>query len=64
MDTLIIEKIKKEIENFESVGNLEKIGKVVRVGDGVAEVEGLENALMSEMVLFDDTSENTLEEAM
>lgn len=64
MDTLIIEKIKKEIENFEHVGDVEKVGRVVRVGDGVAEIEGLEQAMMSEMVLFDDSASASLEQAM
>ena len=64
MDTRIIEKIQKEIENFEHTGDVEKVGRVVRVGDGVAEIEGLENAVMSEMILFDDSGEQSLEEAM
>jgi len=64
MDTLIIEKIQKEIENFEHTGDTEKVGRVIRVGDGVAEIEGLEHALMSEMVLFDDGADVSLEEAM
>ena len=64
MDTLIIEKIQKEIEKFEHTGDIEKVGRVVRVGDGVAEIEGLERAVMSEMILFDDSSDLSLEEAM
>lgn len=64
MDTLIIEKIQKEIEKFEHTGDIEKVGRVVRVGDGVAEIEGLEQAVMSEMVLFDDADNLSLEDAM
>jgi F-type H+-transporting ATPase subunit alpha len=64
MDTLIIEKIKKEIEKFEPTTSLEKVGRVVRVGDGVAEIEGLETAVMSEMVLFDDSGDMSLEAAL
>ncbi|PCI28382.1 F0F1 ATP synthase subunit alpha [Candidatus Kaiserbacteria bacterium] len=64
MDTLIIEKIQKEIENFQSTQTEEKVGRVVRVGDGVAEIEGLEKAMMSEMVLFDEGSDESLEESM
>lgn len=64
MDTVLIKKIQKEIENFENIGDREKVGRVVRVGDGVAEIEGLENAVMSEMVLFDDSGDKDLEEAM
>jgi len=65
MDTLVIDKIRKEIENFKHEEVVENIGRVVRVGDGVAEIEGLEGALMSEMVLFDDsTTDKPLEELM
>jgi len=64
MDTLIIEKIQKEIEKFETTTDTEKVGRVIRVGDGVAEIEGLENAVMSEMILFDDAGDISLEEAM
>lgn len=64
MDTLIIEKIKREIENFEPRADVETVGRVVRVGDGVAELEGLQQAMMGEMVLFDEAGEGTLEEAL
>ena len=64
MDTLIIEKIKKEIEHFAPTKAVEQVGRVTRVGDGVAEIEGLGHALMSEMVLFDEAAGATLEEAM
>ncbi len=64
MDNTIIEKIKKEIQNFSTDSKTEKIGRVIAVGDGVAEIDGLENAVMSEMVLFDDVEGKSLEEAM
>ncbi len=64
MDNSIIEKIKKEIENFSSIAVAEEIGVVVKVGDGVAEIEGLDKALMSEMVLFDEVEGKTLEESL
>ncbi len=64
MESTIIDKIKKEIQNFEPNTNTESVGRVVAVGDGVAEIEGLDNAVMSEMVLFDDADGKTLEEAM
>ncbi len=64
MESTIIDKIKKEIQNFESTANTESVGRVIAVGDGVAEIDGLDNAVMSEMVLFDDADGKTLEEAM
>jgi len=63
MDSLIIERIKKEIENFDTTTDRQKVGRVVSVGDGVAEIEGLENAIMTEMVLFDDTDGKDLKDA-
>ena len=47
-----IEQFKKEIENFSPTPRALNLGLVVRVGDGVAEIEGLEKAVMSEMVRF------------
>src|SRR3989344_3207113 len=49
-----IEQFKKEIEGFVPGGlpRAESRGIVTRVSDGVAEIEGLENAGMSEMVRF------------
>lgn len=65
MDTTIIEKIKKEIENFGMTpAQKEKVGRVIAVGDGVAEIDGLENAVMSEMVLFDNTEGKPLEDSL
>ncbi len=64
MDTVIIEKIKKEIQNFAPSAQNDSIGTVVRVGDGVAEVEGLANAMMMEMVRFESSDGKSLKESM
>ena len=64
MESNIIEKIKKEIENFDTVSFEADSGEVVSVGDGVAEIEGLVNAKMSEMVLFETSDKKPLKEAM
>lgn len=64
MDSTIIDKIKREIEHFETVATSADVGKVVKVGDGVAEIDGLADAKMMEMILFDDSSNKSLEEAM
>ncbi len=60
MDTVLIEKLKKEIENFalNDSGEVLNIGRVVRTGDGVAEVEGLSDVKMSEMVIFEESNES------
>jgi len=59
-----IEQFKKEIENFKPSSRKEGTGVVVRVGDGVAEIEGLEGAGMSEMVRFEVSHGKTLERAI
>lgn len=63
MSTTIVEKLRKQIESFETVTTAEGVGQVVAVGDGVAEIDGLEGALMAEMIEFDTASGSTLEEA-
>jgi F-type H+/Na+-transporting ATPase subunit alpha len=60
----IIERIKKELESIKPEGQLEEMGTVVAVGDGVAEIEGVRDARMMEMVLFDDTENRSLKESM
>ena len=60
----IIERIKKELESITPLTSVEEIGTVVAVGDGVAEIEGMKNARMMEMVLFDDTDGKPLKESM
>ncbi len=59
-----IEQFKKEIEHFAPSQRPAKTGVVVKVADGVAEVEGLEGATMSEMVKFDIAGSTTLEKGM
>lgn len=63
MHNTLVEKIRKEIENFTPEIEVEHVGRVIKVGDGIAEIEGLSNGRMSEMVIFDDSGGKTLEEA-
>lgn len=48
----VIEQLKKQIEGFEAEVQTEKTGKVLEVGDGIARVEGLSDAMASEMLEF------------
>lgn len=64
MDRTLVEKIKTEIEHFAPIPIVEEVGTVVKVGDGVAEIDGLTNALMSEMVLFEEDGNKSLEESL
>jgi len=59
-----IEQLKKEIEGFAPSSARETIGTVVKVGDGVAEVEGLTSAVLSEKVRFELTHGKNIEKAI
>ena len=59
-----IEQFKKEIEGFTPTKRAEGVGVVTRVSDGVAEIEGLPNAQMSEMVHFDTAHGKNLKDAI
>ncbi len=60
----IIKNIEKEIASFSPTKKTEETGIVRTVGDGIAEIDGLDKAVLSEMVLFDPTFDRTLEEAL
>ncbi|MBA3789115.1 F0F1 ATP synthase subunit alpha [Patescibacteria group bacterium] len=60
----IIKKIEQEIASMTSVTREEETGVVRTTGDGIAEIDGLEGAVMAEMVLFDPTFDRTLESAL
>lgn len=60
----IIERIEKEIASWTPEKGREEVGMVRATGDGIAEIDGLTGAVMTEMVLFDPTFDRTLEEAL
>lgn len=60
----IIKRIEKEIASFAPTGGTAETGIVRSTGDGIADIDGLDNAVMSEMVLFDPSHDRTLEEAL
>jgi len=60
----IIKRIQKEIETFTPVKHQEEVGHIRATGDGIVEIEGLQNAMMMEMVLFDKTHDRSLEAAL
>lgn len=63
-DKTIIERLKREIENISPATNVEEVGVVRTVGDGIAEIEGLSNSAMAEMLLFDESSTSSVEGAI
>jgi F-type H+-transporting ATPase subunit alpha len=44
--------IKQEISRYETRLKMESVGTVLQIGDGIARVWGLEDAMMSELVMF------------
>lgn len=65
MSTTIIERIKKEIENLPAqTTQATDVGVVTVVGDGIAEIQGLSEAQMMEMVVFNDDEGRSLQETL
>ncbi len=64
MDTAAITKIVKEIEGFAPKAHEAHIGHVTAVGDGVVSIDGLSKAVMSEIVLFEETKGKDLKASM
>ena len=60
----IIKRIEKEIAGFAPLTGAEEIGIVRAAGDGIAEIDGLDKAVLTEMVLFDPSGDRSLEEAL
>src|SRR4051812_591708 len=60
----IVEKLKKQIEEFSPKARVEKVGVVVSAADGIAEIDGLDDVMMSEMVMFDTSDGKSLEETL
>ena len=60
----IVEKLKKQIIDFTPKAQQEKVGVVVSAADGIAEIDGLDDVMMSEMVMFDVHEGKSLEETL
>jgi len=60
----IIEKLKKQIADAAPKARSEKIGVVVSAADGIAEVDGLDDIMMGEMVTFDISEGKSLEDSL
>lgn len=64
MDSAVIAKIVKEIEGFSPQAHEAHVGRVTAVGDGVVAIDGLSKAVMSEVLVFEETKGKELKEAM
>lgn len=60
----IVEKLKKQIAEHSTKPELEKVGVVVSAADGIAEVDGLDGVMMSEMVMFETGEGKSLEKTL
>ncbi len=60
----IVEKLKKQIAGHATKAGLEKVGVVVTAADGIAEVDGLDGVMMSEMVLFETSEGKSLKDSL
>ena len=58
MDSSIVEKIVHEIEGYAPKDESEHVGRVTSVGDGVVAIDGLSNAVMSEIIMFEEGKGN------
>lgn len=63
MSNIIIERLKEEIANLDLSAAGEQVGRVAAVGDGIAQISGLLNSQMGEMVIFDEHEGKTLAKA-
>jgi F-type H+/Na+-transporting ATPase subunit alpha len=61
MSSLITEQLKKHLDSFSYSPKKEGYGIVSAVGDGVAEITGLEDVKMAEMLIFDAMHSESLE---
>lgn len=64
MDSSAVEKILREIEYFTPTQEEAHVGRVAAVGDGVALIEGLDKAVMAEVVEFEEGAGEKLHDAM
>jgi F-type H+-transporting ATPase subunit alpha len=64
MDSSIVEKIVKEIEHYSPKGESAHIGRIAAVGDGVVSIDGLEKAVMAEVVEFEEHAGKSLKDSM
>jgi len=60
----IVDKLKKQILELNPKTRSEKVGIVTAAADGIAEVDGLDDVMMSEMLVFDTGEGKSLEEAL
>ncbi len=63
MDNAIVEKIIKEIEGYAPTKEREHVGRVSTVGDGIVSLDGLSDAVLSEIIEFETVAGKSLRES-
>ncbi len=48
----IVEQLKKQIKEFKTEVKEQTVGRVIKIGDGIAQISGLSDVMMSEMLEF------------
>lgn len=56
----LIERLEKELSQLRPDIAMEESGVVTAIGDGIAEIAGLEKAMLAEMIEFDTSSQTTV----
>ena len=64
MDSSTVEKVIREIEQHSPRHEAIHVGRGSAVGDGVVAIDGLDKALMSEVIEFEGTDGNGLADSM
>ena len=54
MTNLILEQLKKQIENFEAKPEISEIGRILTLNDGVCSLSGLKDVEMGELLFFEE----------
>lgn len=64
MNDVIVKRIEQAIKDFSPEAKIERVGRVIKVGDGIVEIEGLSEAKMAEMILFEDREVKSVKESL
>ncbi len=64
MDSSIVAKVIREIEKYTPAVESHETGRVQTVGDGVVALDGLSRAVMGEVIVFEEATNESLADAM
>jgi len=64
MSESLVAKLQKQLESFDPNTEVSEIGTIRQAADGVVEIEGLSGVSMTEMVLFNSGSSDSVEDSL